>query len=171
MGQEVRSQVVTQPARMQKHPLGPRGIAERGPGGAQARTPEGKNQLSPSRSPESLRPSPVSSPPSPQTLLPPQLPQMPSGQEPGLREERTEQGEGWQRPATSSPLLRRKMTSGLNCARNRKVEVGTETLARTSVTELRHACHFGSPQDCLPLSEKQSRTESGEISDRRRRAT
>lgn len=23
---------------------------------------------------------------------------MPSGQEPGLREERTEQGEGWQRP-------------------------------------------------------------------------
>lgn len=55
------------------------------------------------------------------------------------------------------------MTSGLNCARNRKVEVGTETLARTSVTELRHACHFGSPQDCLPLSEKQSRTEPGEI--------
>lgn len=29
---------------------------------------------------------------------------MPSGQEPGLREERTEQGEGWQRPATLSPL-------------------------------------------------------------------
>lgn len=64
--------MVAQPARMQKHPLGPRGIAERGPRGAQARTPEGKNQLSPSRSPESLRPAPVSSPPSPQTLLPPQ---------------------------------------------------------------------------------------------------